>query len=91
MIEEIRTRHKLLEIQLEQLRVDISHEDKHEELNAITQSEFFINLKARASEMRNHRFKEIELQIEDSETDINGLKDILEPHPPAPSQDKENA
>jgi HAMP domain-containing protein len=89
MIEEIRTRHKLLEIQLEQLRVDISHEDKHEELNAITQSDFFISLKARAAEMRNHRFKAIELQIEDSKTDINGLEDILEPHPPAPPPEEQ--
>jgi hypothetical protein len=39
--------------------------------------------------MRNHRFKAIELQIEDSKTDINGLEDILEPHPPAPPPEEQ--
>ena len=77
MVEEIRTRHRLLEMQLEQLRVDISHEETHEELKKITNSDFFIELKERAGDMRARRISEIKQQVSNTDKDLESLSEVI--------------
>ena len=55
MIDEIKARQNLLEAQLEQLRVDIDHEDTQAQVRQITSSEFFQSLKSKARLLREQR------------------------------------
>ncbi|MDD2767714.1 MAG: HAMP domain-containing protein [Methylococcus sp.] len=55
MVQEVRTRHDLLEAQLEQLRVNIDQGDTQVQIKQITESEFFADLKSRAKTIRNQR------------------------------------
>jgi len=52
MIAEVRARHRLLEIQLEQLRVDVNDEETEAEVQAIAESDFFQGLRATALKLR---------------------------------------
>ena len=55
MIEEVKARHKLLEIQLEQLRVDIDHQETEAQVRQITETAFFRSLKSKANALREAR------------------------------------
>ena len=55
MIEEIKARQNLMEAQLEQLRVDIDHEDTQAQVQQISSTEFFRSLKSRAKILREER------------------------------------
>ena len=55
MIEEIKARQDLLEAQLEQLRVEINHEETHAQVRQISSTEFFRNLKSEAKRLREGR------------------------------------
>ncbi len=52
MIKEVRTRHALLESQLEQLRVGIDADDARKQAMQITATEFFQDLKRKARQLR---------------------------------------
>ena len=56
MIAEVRARHHLLEMQLEQLRVDVNHQETEAEVQSIADSEFFQGLRETALKLRGvHR------------------------------------
>jgi HAMP domain-containing protein len=61
MIEEVRSRHRLLEIQLEQLRVDVREEETELEVRAIAETEFFENLRANALKLRGTQQHDVEI------------------------------
>ena len=61
MIAEVRERHRLLEIQLEQLRVDVSENETQAEVNAIADSDFFQGLRATALKLRGLHRHDVEI------------------------------
>lgn len=61
MIAEVRARHRLLEIQLEQLRVDVNDSETQAEVQAITDSEFFQGLRATALKLRGIHRHDVEI------------------------------
>ncbi|MGI2325150.1 MULTISPECIES: cache domain-containing protein [unclassified Methylococcus] len=55
MVQEVRARHDLLEAQLEQLRVNIDEADTQAKIRQISDTEFFADLKAKATRIREER------------------------------------
>ena len=55
MIDEIKARQNLLEAQLEQLRVDIDHQDTQAQVRQISSTAFFQSLKSTAGKLREQR------------------------------------
>jgi HAMP domain-containing protein len=55
MIGEIKARQTLMEAQLEQLRVDVDHEDTQAQVRQIASGEFFRNLQSQARRLREAR------------------------------------
>jgi HAMP domain-containing protein len=55
MIGEVKARQNLMEAQLEQLRVDIDHQDTQAQVREIASSEFFRSLKSKAKRLREER------------------------------------
>jgi hypothetical protein len=52
-----------MEAQLEQLRVDIDHEDTQAQVRQIASSEFFLNLKSQAKLLREERRPALESAV----------------------------
>jgi HAMP domain-containing protein len=63
MIGEIKARQTLMEAQLEQLRVDIDHEDTQAQVRQIASSEFFRNLQSEARRLREARKPALESAV----------------------------
>lgn len=61
MIAEVRARHRLLEVQLEQLRVDVSDKETEAEVQAIADTEFFQGLRATALKLRGTHRHDVEV------------------------------
>ena len=61
MIAEVRARHRLLEIQLEQLRVDVNDKETEAEVQAIADSDFFQGLRAAALKFRGVHRHDVEV------------------------------
>jgi HAMP domain-containing protein len=61
MIAEVRARHRLLEIQLEQLRVDVNDKETEAEVQAIADTEFFQGLRATALKLRGVHRHDVEV------------------------------
>jgi len=61
MIAEVRARHRLLEIQLEQLRVDVNDKETEAEVQAIADSDFFQGLRATALKLRGVHRHDVEV------------------------------
>ena len=61
MIAEVRARHRLLEIQLEQLRVDVNDKETEAEVQAIADSDFFQGLRESALKLRGVHRHDVEV------------------------------
>lgn len=55
MVEEIRAREEELKQQLNQLKIEIDHARRKKEVDELTQSEFFLELKAKSEKLREKR------------------------------------
>ncbi len=55
MIQEIKARQSLMEAQLEQLRVDIDHQDTQAQVRQIASTEFFRSVQSKAKRLREER------------------------------------
>jgi HAMP domain-containing protein len=60
MIEEVRSRHRLLEIQLEQLRVDVDSAQTKAEVKEVMETEFFVHLQENVEHLR-FRYRDTEV------------------------------